>query len=157
MGGEYIIDQYRSAHHTSTDSKQDMLAITSKYLYPADVAPLDRTLSTTRNWTNISKACTGDLFELGVRSLNVYAILSVLCPVIAHFDRVLSSDSVGQRLTTPIQVSFVCFTFQIFHVHPYGIFRNGEQYAYRIISNISTVSNNSTSPIIEHIEAAFKK
>ena len=30
-------------------------------------------------------------------------------------------------------------------------------FEYRIISNISTVSNNSTSPIIEHLGAAFKK
>ena len=29
--------------------------------------------------------------------------------------------------------------------------------SYRIISNISTVSNNSTSPIIEHLGAALKK
>ena len=32
-----------------------------------------------------------------------------------------------------------------------------EKHSYRIISNISTVSNNSMSPIIEHLGAAFKK
>ena len=38
-----------------------------------------------------------------------------------------------------------------------GLVRTRYNFSYRIISNISTVSNDSTSPIIEHLGAAFKK